>query len=226
MRKSFALLALLALAACAGNEKGPKSLGIGVYPGDPDENFSPVLQKDDGGYRNIALLRAARHSSCADYNQTAQLVTDGLVSEGPAAWVELFRNGEKLALPDGTFLTDQNHAGILCGGPEEVFELVFHEFFHSVSISHETVGITKIVMRNMAVIEHVVIVVKCPSVIAFLIQLTSHDHIVMKIRSDLERRSSFCGQKTEDILIFSSGCSCTGWLIIIRETESLLSKSI
>ena len=128
MRKSFALLALLALAACAGNEKGPRSLGIGVYPGDPDENFSPVLQKDDGGYRNIALLRAARHSSCADYNQTAQLVTDGLVSEGPAAWVELFRNGEKLSLPDGSFLTDQNHAGILCGGPEVDFELVFHEF--------------------------------------------------------------------------------------------------
>ena len=34
-----------------------------VYPGDPAENFSPTLRKGDGAYRNIALLRAARHSS-------------------------------------------------------------------------------------------------------------------------------------------------------------------
>ena len=127
MRKTLALLALLSLAACAGNEKGPKSLGIGVYPGSPDENFSPTLEPGDG-YRNIALLRAASHSSCADYNQTAQLVTDGLVADGPAPWTELIRGGEPLSKPESTFLTDQNHAGIICMGPEADFELVFHGY--------------------------------------------------------------------------------------------------
>ena len=127
MRKSLALLALLLAVACGRNE-GTRSLGIGVYPGNPDENFSPTLQKDDGGYRNIALLRAARHSSCADYNQTAQLVTDGLVAEGPAPWVTVLRNGEALSQLDGSYLTDQNHAGIVCQGPDVELELDFHGF--------------------------------------------------------------------------------------------------
>ena len=127
MKKSLALLVVLLAVACGRNE-GPKSLGPGVYPGNPDENFSPVLQKDDGGYRNIALLRAARHSSCIDYNQTAQLVTDGLVAEGPSSWVETFRNGEKLSGFDGGFLTDQNLAGIPCDSSVVDFELVFHDY--------------------------------------------------------------------------------------------------
>ena len=67
MKKTLVLLALLLAAACGRNE-GTKTLGIGVYPGDPAENFSPTLQKGDG-YRNIALLRAARHSSSADYTR-------------------------------------------------------------------------------------------------------------------------------------------------------------
>ena len=126
MKKTLALLALLALAACGGNES-PKTLGIGVYPGNPAENFSPTLEKGSG-YRNIALLRAARHSSSANYEQTAQLVTDGLYADGPAPWVEVFRNGEKLSNLDGSYLTDQNHAGIVCQGPEVELELVFHGF--------------------------------------------------------------------------------------------------
>ena len=130
MKKIVFILALLAVA-CGGNE-GTKSLGIGVYPGNPDENFSPVLQKDDGGYRNIALLRAARHSSCADYNQTAQLVTDGLVAEGLSPWVEVFRDGEQLSHLDGSFLIDQNVAGIPCTGSKLDLELVFHEYLPAV----------------------------------------------------------------------------------------------
>jgi hypothetical protein len=53
--------------------------GIGIYPGDPAENFSPDLKSDNQNYRNIARLRPARHSSSYDYNLTAQLVTDGII---------------------------------------------------------------------------------------------------------------------------------------------------
>jgi hypothetical protein len=124
--KKLSFLLVLLLAACT-NPEHPRSLGIGVYPGNPAENFSPTLEKGSG-YRNIALLRAARHSSSANYEQTAQLVTDGLVADGPAPWVEVFRNGEKLSHLDGSYLTDQNHAGIVCQGPEVELELDFHGF--------------------------------------------------------------------------------------------------
>ena len=127
MRKSLVLLALLLAVACGRNE-GARSLGPGVYPGNPDENFSPSLQKDDGGYRNIALLRAARHSSSAGYSQTAQLVTDGLVAAGPAPWAEVIRDGEPLSALDGSYLIDQNLAGYTCNGSGMDLELIFHGY--------------------------------------------------------------------------------------------------
>lgn len=37
--------------------------GIGSYPGDPGEDFSPSLRPDYSTYRNIALLRSAYNSS-------------------------------------------------------------------------------------------------------------------------------------------------------------------
>ena len=55
--------------------------GIGQYPGNPKEDFSPELAPDKSNYRNIALLRSAFNSSSHDYNLTAQLVTDGIVTD-------------------------------------------------------------------------------------------------------------------------------------------------
>ena len=55
--------------------------GIGQYPGNPKEDFSPDLAPDKSNYRNIALLRSAFNSSSHDYNLTAQLVTDGIVTD-------------------------------------------------------------------------------------------------------------------------------------------------
>jgi len=64
--------------------------GIGVYPGDPAEYFGPALEADTSGrYRNLALRRAAYHSSSYDYNLTAQLVTDGIVDSSLPAWLEV-----------------------------------------------------------------------------------------------------------------------------------------
>lgn len=67
--------------------------GIGKYPGCPQEDFSPELKPDDT-YRNIALLRTAYQSSSYDYNLTAQLVTDGIVSTAQPQYLTL-------STPDG-----------------------------------------------------------------------------------------------------------------------------
>jgi Exo-beta-D-glucosaminidase Ig-fold domain/F5/8 type C domain/Glycosyl hydrolases family 2/Glycosyl hydrolases family 2, sugar binding domain len=61
--------------------------GIGVYPGEPSADFGPTLVPDTTNYRNLALLRPAYHSSSYDYNLTAQLVTDGMKSEGLPTWI-------------------------------------------------------------------------------------------------------------------------------------------
>ena len=62
--------------------------GVGVYPGDPREDFAPRLVPDTSStYRNLALHRPAYHSSSYDYNLTAQLVTDGIKDTHPPEWV-------------------------------------------------------------------------------------------------------------------------------------------
>jgi beta-galactosidase/beta-glucuronidase len=60
---------------------------VGVYPGDPREDFGPTLVPDASTYRNLALHRPAYHSSCYDYNLTAQLVTDGIKDTHLPDWV-------------------------------------------------------------------------------------------------------------------------------------------
>ena len=67
--------------------------GIGMYPGAPDETFSPELVIDSTTYRNLALLRPAYHSSSYDYNLTAQLVTDGIKDTNLPAWVSTSASG-------------------------------------------------------------------------------------------------------------------------------------
>ncbi|MEJ2143819.1 MAG: discoidin domain-containing protein [Acidobacteriota bacterium] len=61
--------------------------GIGVYPGDPEQDSAPELVLDRETYRNLALHRAAYHSSSYDYNLTAQLVTDGIRETKLPRWL-------------------------------------------------------------------------------------------------------------------------------------------
>ncbi len=75
--------------ALSATDAAAYTRGIGVYPGDPNEDFSPILVADDSNaYRNLALLRPAYHSSSYDYNLTAQLVTDGIRESSLPSWVE------------------------------------------------------------------------------------------------------------------------------------------
>jgi hypothetical protein len=66
-----------------------QSRGVGVYPGDPTEDFSPLLVVSPAGRRNLALHRATLQSSAYDYNSTAQLLTDGIVSTTLPRWVSI-----------------------------------------------------------------------------------------------------------------------------------------
>jgi hypothetical protein len=66
------LMALEALGA------QPYTRGVGVYPGDPRQDWSPAVEIDATTYRNLALHRPAYQSSSYDYNLTAQLITDGI----------------------------------------------------------------------------------------------------------------------------------------------------
>jgi hypothetical protein len=72
--------------------------GVGIYPGDPKDDYGPTMVVDSGTYRNpkvvdsgtyrnLALRRPAYHSSSYDYNLTAQLVTDGIKDAALPRWV-------------------------------------------------------------------------------------------------------------------------------------------
>lgn len=86
--------------------------GVGVYPGDPREDFSPAVRIDMATYRNLAFHRAAWHSSAYDYNLTAQLVTDGIRERRLPRWLvtgssekPVFEKNEREWLLDGNWVT-------------------------------------------------------------------------------------------------------------------------
>jgi hypothetical protein len=64
-----------------------RTRGVGVYPGDPAEDYSPSLTIDSVHYRNLALHRAAYQSGSYDYNLTAQLITDGIIDSTLPGWI-------------------------------------------------------------------------------------------------------------------------------------------
>ncbi|MCQ2110937.1 MAG: discoidin domain-containing protein [Bacteroidaceae bacterium] len=98
------LLLALALCSCAGQVQ--QNRGIGIYPGNPDEDFSPVMVAGGNELRNLALNRKAYASSAIDYNLTAQLATDGIVSTGTPASMRLFTNQGEVPALDRELLFD------------------------------------------------------------------------------------------------------------------------
>lgn len=87
------------------------SRGVGVYPGDPDENFAPDIKIDNHTYRNLALHKAAYQSSSIDYNLTSQLITDGIIQQDMPSWIVtsgpkgVFKKYEKQWMLDRHFMT-------------------------------------------------------------------------------------------------------------------------
>jgi hypothetical protein len=101
------ILLFLATAMTAADQKYTR--GVGVYPGNPEEDFAPVLVQDQTNYRNLALLRPAYHSSSYDYNLTAQLVTDGIKESTRPRWLVTTLGPSGIATKrEREFLVDHN----------------------------------------------------------------------------------------------------------------------
>ena len=84
----------LLMVGCSQESSNHNSRGIGIYPGNPEEHFAPNLVVDNT-YRNVAELKAAYNSSSYDYNLTAQLVTDGIITtDKPATIRDSTQEGE------------------------------------------------------------------------------------------------------------------------------------
>jgi hypothetical protein len=83
--------------------------GVGVYPGDPREDWSPSFAVDSTTYRNLALHRPAYQSSGYDYNLTAQLLTDGIRETRQPRWIAV-RTSQQGVVPKNQreFLFDDN----------------------------------------------------------------------------------------------------------------------
>ena len=104
------VIAISLLAACALTAQ-EYTRGIGVYPGNPSEDFSPTAHLDKTSYRNLALRRPAYQSSGYDYNLTAQLITDGIKETQLPRWVATTTSAKGL-LPrtERELLLDHNWA--------------------------------------------------------------------------------------------------------------------
>ncbi len=109
----FMMLAVLSLVVSCEQAPQQESFersdyytrGIGQYPGLPAEDASPELAPLDE-YRNIARLRAAYHSSSYDYNLTAQLVTDGIITGEEPAFMEFTTHDGDVRLREREWTTD------------------------------------------------------------------------------------------------------------------------
>ncbi len=103
----FLIAVLVAMSGCAPVSQ-LYTLGVGVYPGDPLENFAPSSIIDSAAYRNLALLRPAYQSSAYDYNLTAQLITDGLTDTTMPGWLVVKTSNGLLSKQEREFVLDRH----------------------------------------------------------------------------------------------------------------------
>ncbi|MCF0197529.1 MAG: beta-glycosidase, partial [Bacteroidaceae bacterium] len=89
MKRQPLLLALLLVAAGQVVSQTPYTRGIGVYPGQPNQDASPRMEKGGDDPRNLALNRITKASSQFDNNLTAQLATDGIVEQGQPRYLRV-----------------------------------------------------------------------------------------------------------------------------------------
>lgn len=84
------------------------SLGIGKYPGNPQENYAPTIKHDKTTYRNIAFLRPIYGSSSYDFYLTPQLLTDGIIETQLPGWLVTSSIKESYTRSDREKFLDRN----------------------------------------------------------------------------------------------------------------------
>ena len=109
MKKIFFILNIILnltilLNSCASQNK--QTRGIGLYPGNITENFSPILKKGKQKYTNLALNKATYSSSCYDYNLTSQLATDGIITNKKPYYIKVYTNKGIVNKEDRNILFD------------------------------------------------------------------------------------------------------------------------
>ncbi|MFY9115929.1 MAG: discoidin domain-containing protein [Bacteroidales bacterium] len=90
--KNFYLTALAGLLlVTASHCKSPTEYtkGVGLYPGNPSQDYAPALIIDAKTHRNVAKGRMVYHSSAYDYNLTGQLVADGIFADRSPSYINV-----------------------------------------------------------------------------------------------------------------------------------------
>lgn len=129
----------LSFIACSMQDNAGYYRGVGVYPGNPEEYDGPVMVADKSNYRNIALKRAAYHSSSYDYNLTAQLITDGVVESELPYYLEVFTNEGEVAKRDRERIFDDNTTAIRLKASKDAYLMVV---FHNRQVSADRISFT------------------------------------------------------------------------------------
>ena len=129
----------LSCIACSMQDNAGYNRGIGTYPGNPEEYDGPVMVADKSNYRNIALKRAAYHSSSYDYNLTAQLVTDGVVESELPYYLEVFTNEGEVAKRDRERIFDDNTTAIQLKASKDAYLMVA---FHNRQVNADRISFT------------------------------------------------------------------------------------
>ncbi len=109
------LIILMAICGCTGNVSTDYTRGIGEYPGKADDYAGPVAVAG-GEYRNLALRRAAYHSSSYDYNLTGHLATDGIIADEMPYHIDVITQNGALEKRDRERIFDDNATSISVEG--------------------------------------------------------------------------------------------------------------
>lgn len=105
-KKLWALLPIILFSLFATAD-GDKTRGIGRYPGRHSEAHIPQRSLPNG-YANQAWMHTTWASSSIDYNLTAQLVTDGILTQGEPPRVSVCTSDGELSLRDREKTFDGN----------------------------------------------------------------------------------------------------------------------
>ena len=117
------LILLAGLCGCAGNASTEYTRGIGEYPGNVCDYDGPEVVQG-GEYRNLALHRAAWHSSSYDYNLTGHLATDGIVQEQMPYHIDVQTHKGPVEKRDKERIFDDNTTNISIEGGDGAYLLL------------------------------------------------------------------------------------------------------